>query len=239
MNYPLVIFLFIFISCQNSREIDRFESKAGVYKTNETSETIELFADSTYIIHNSGYFGHLAVDECDYLSKGKWKQVDKNVGLLISEDKYITENVYKYELKEDRKLSDDSVYFEIKFPTVFHPVTLYFTFEPYGSTPITYTSRDTFIRLPKVKGHWKQPFKGPKIRFEIRPTLDGELNYIARTYFEIFTIDLKSSKTNYITINLPFFDKCFITFMPMEQFIYFSNPNEFQWYGETWEKIKK
>lgn len=236
MKYIQIILPLILISCQSLRETERLESKAGVYETKETSLKIELLADSTYTIHNSGYFGHMPVEECAYLSKGKWKQIDKNVALLLSENKYMAEDGYKYELKEERKLSDDSVYIEIKFPTDFHPVTLYFTFEPYRSSSKTFTTRDTFIRLPKVKEHWEYQYSGPTIQFEIRPTLDGELNYVARTYFEIFTLDIKSSKTNYITINLPFFDRCFITFMPIEQFIYFSKPNEFQWYGETWKK---
>jgi hypothetical protein len=73
-------------------------------------------SDSTYIYYGVNHFQETNLFQCDYKSKGKWKQLSNDVIELTSEDYYLKQDGYTYELKKEQKFSKDSFYIEIIIP---------------------------------------------------------------------------------------------------------------------------
>jgi hypothetical protein len=55
--------------------------------------------------------------------------------------------------------------------------------------------------------------------------------------FKIFEEDIDTENTNYLTITLLNFDRCFFEFEPLDkELIYINNSSQLLWKGDTWKK---
>lgn len=208
---------------------------SGVYEREESSEKLELKSDGTYTLWNPEITFTPVIEQCDYASKGKWTILADNVIEITSENYYTEQKGFGYDLKKENKLSQDSLYIQVVFPTDFHPVSLNFTFNYKNNKSIT--TDKTYIVLPKSKYLWNRRTATNQISFNLNADVSGTEIYKGRILFKIFEESIDTEKHNYLTITLPSFDRCFFEFEPFYQdLILIKNKNTIIWQGDTWSK---
>lgn len=208
---------------------------SGTYEKQESSEKLELKSDGTYILWNPGISFTPVIEQCDYASKGKWSVLADNVIEITSEDYYTEQEGFKYDIKKENKLSQDSLYIKVVFPSDFHPVSLSFTFNHKNSKSIT--TDETYIVLPKSEYLWNRRTATNQISFSLDANVSGTEIYKSRILFRIFENSIDTEKHNYLTITLPNFDRCFFEFEPFyQELIYIKGRNKILWQGEIWKK---
>lgn len=208
---------------------------SGVYEREESSEKLELKSDGTYTLWNPEITFTPVIEQCDYASKGKWTILADNVIEITSENYYTEQKGFGYDLKKENKLSQDSLYIQVVFPTDFHPVNLNFTFNHKNNKSIT--TDKTYIVLPKSKYLWNRRTATNQISFNLNADVSGTEIYKGRILFKIFEESIDTEKHNYLTITLPSFDRCFFEFEPFYQdLILIKNKNTIIWQGDTWSK---
>lgn len=244
MKAPVFIILLIF--CQlNSKAQNKLDTaQQGIYKQKGSSVKLELKSDSTYVLYNPEGNGHLAIEECNYSSRGKWKQMSDEVLEIMSENYYQKQEGFEYELKKENKFSQDSLYITVNLPDnlIYYkngiPVNFSFTFNNDVSKSIA--TNQSSISLPKQKHLWPKtssPVNRNHIAFALNANISGTTLYKSRIMFEIFEEDIDTEKTNYLTITLPHFDLCFFEFEPYnKELLFVKNPKELIWQGKSWEK---
>jgi hypothetical protein len=233
------MFIVAFIGCKGtSQQKISTQEMSGVYKNQDSSEKIVLNSDGTYSLWNGeAMFFDLAIEQCEYASRGKWSFMDNNVISITSEDNYIKQKGFEYQIKKENKFSQDSLYINVIFPSDFHPVKLRFSFN-YDVSRSIITDK-TYIVLSKSK-HLRNESISNGIGFSLDANVAGTEFYSSRTMFNIFEEneeEINTKQFNYLTIFLPCFDRCFFEFIPYRQsFIYIRNKNELLWRGDSWKK---
>lgn len=249
MRKLLLMFVVAFqlISCISTKgQKIKIEDLSGIYILETNSKYQALFDDKNYSsleLHNNGTYTlnkakisfTPVIEQCDYASKGKWSVIADNVIEITSEDYYTKQKGFEYEIKKENKLSQDSLYIQVVFPTDFHPVKLGFTFNHNNSKAIT--TDKTYIVLPKSKHLWDRRTATNQISFNVNADISGTELYKSRILFKIFEEYIDTEKYNYLTISLPNFDRCFFEFEPYNQeLIYIKGENQILWQGEIWKQ---
>ncbi|MFV0290462.1 MAG: hypothetical protein ACK5IJ_06110 [Mangrovibacterium sp.] len=235
-----------FLSCSSIKKIDsNTENIPGVYflesdklfqtLSDKNYSKIVFQEDGTYKLHKAEILFTPVVEQCDYASKGKWSVVADNVIEITSEDYYSEQQGFKCDIKKENKLSQDSLYIQVFFPTDFHPVNLNFTFNHKSSKSIT--TDKTYIVLPKSEYLWNRRTATNQISFNLNAIVAGTEIYKSRILFKIFDDSIDTEKYNYFTITLPNFDRCFFEFESYyQELIYIKGRNQLLWRGEIWRK---
>ena len=237
MKKALVILIVSFqlIGCSSAKGQKTNTQFSGVYEREESSEKLELKSDGTYTLWNPEITFTPVIEQCDYASTGKWTILADNVIEITSENYYTEQKGFGYDLKKENKLSQDSLYIQVVFPTDFHPVNLNFTFNHKNNKSIT--TDKTYIVLPKSKYLWNRRTATNQISFNLNADVSGTEIYKGRILFKIFEESIDTEKHNYLTITLPSFDRCFFEFEPFYQdLILIKNKNTIIWQGDTWSK---
>ncbi|MBE8714250.1 hypothetical protein [Sphingobacterium hungaricum] len=194
--------------------------------------SLELHKNGTYILNKAAITFTPVIEQCTYASKGRWSVVAGNLIEITSEDHYEKQQGFEYDLKNENKLSQDSLYIQVVFPTDFHPVHLNFTFNHNNSKSIK--TDKTYIVLSKSQ---YLRSAANQVAFSLSANFFGAPLSKSRTTFNIFFEELIDTKVNnYLTITLPNFDRCFFEFEPYNgEFIYVKNSNQLVWQGEIWQ----
>lgn len=207
----------------------------GNYERQESSEKLELKQDGIYILRNPEISFTPVVEQCEYASTGKWSILEENVIEITSENYYTKQKGFEYDIKKENKLSQDSLYIKVVFPTDFHPVSLNFTFNYKNSKSIT--TDDPYIVLPKSEYLWNRRTATNQISFSLNANVSGTEIYKSRILFKIFEERIDTEKYNYLTITLPNFDRCFFEFEPFYQDLILVKDNKtIIWQGDEWKK---
>lgn len=200
--------------------------------------SLELHNDGTYILYKAALTFTPEIEQCSYASKGKWSVLAENVLEVTSENYYSQQQGFEYDLKKERKFSQDSLYIQVVFPNNFHPVKLSLTFNHNISKSVI--ANETYIVLPKSKYLWDRNTGTNHINFSLNVFVSGVVQYRGRILYKIFDEDIETEKFNFLTITLPFFDRCFVEFEPYyKELILVKNKNQIYWKGEIWEKTPK
>jgi hypothetical protein len=230
------------IGCVPIKKV-KTESRAlqGAYKRNKSSEKLVLNSEGTYILKKAEISFTPIIEQCEISSKGKWSVLSSDVLELTSEDNYLKQKGFEYELKKESKLSQDSVYIKVILPNDYAPsIKLNFCFNNNISKSIE--TEKTFIAIPKSKYLWTKSSNSinkNQIHFSVNANISGATLYNSRILFEIFEEDIDTEKSNFFTITLPYFDRCFFEFEPLnKELIYFKNGNQLFWQGDVWERIE-
>lgn len=230
-----MIAAFQLIGCSSLKVQKTDTQVSGVYIRQESSKKLELKTDGTYVLWNPEILFTPVIEQCDYASKGKWSILADNLIEITSEDYYIKQKGFDYEIKKENKFSQDSLYLQIIFPSDFHPISLNFTFNYLNNKSIT--TDKTYIVLPKSEYLWDRKTATNQISFELNANLSGSVIYKSRALFNIFEEYIDTEKFNFLTITLPNFDRCFFEFEPYNQeLIYIKGKNQLLWQGEIWKK---
>ncbi|MDM1377348.1 hypothetical protein [Myroides marinus] len=211
------------------------DSKYQALSDDRNYSSLELHTNGTYTLGKAVVTFSPVMEQCDCASKGKWSVIADNVIEITSEDYYLKQKGYTYDIKKENKLSQDSLYIQVVFPTDFHPVKLDFTFNHNNNK--SFTTDKTYIVLPKSKYLWNRRTVTNQISFSLNADISGTKLYKSRMLFEIFEESINTEKFNSLTISLPNFDRCFFEFEPYkQQLIYIKDKNQLLWQGETWRK---
>jgi len=201
----------------------------------KSTERLELKTDGTYMLMRPEVLFTPIVEQCDYASKGKWSLVADNMLEITSENYYLQQKGFEYELKKENKFSQDSLYVIVVFPTDFHPVKLSLTFNNNNSKSII--TEKTSISIPKSKHLWDRKTSINLISFNVNADVSGTVLYKSRVLFRIFEEYIDTEKYNHLTITLPNFDRCFFEFEPYyQELIYIKGENQILWQGDIWKK---
>jgi hypothetical protein len=234
--FCVTVVLFVLSGCQTLKVMDSKRIDfSGIYKQNGSSEKLELKSDWTYILYKAPVTFTPVIEQCEYASKGKWSVVADNVLEITSENYYMQQRGFEYELKQENKFSQDSLYIQVNFPTDFHPIKLQFDFNYNNSKSVI--TNETSIILAKSKHLWNRQTDTNHIKFSLNADVSGVTLYKSRVLFEIFDEYIDTEKYNHLTITLPYFDRCFFEFEPYKQeLIYVKGRNQLFWKGEIWER---
>jgi len=243
MKAPIFLILLAFcqLSCKaqiiSPNNLDKILQ--GIYKQKGSSEKLELKSDGSYVLYNPEDNGYFVIEQCNYSSKGKWKQMSNDVIEITSENYYQQQEGFKYELKKENKLSQDSLYIKVQFPSDFHPVKLGLYFNNNVDKGVHTDS--TFIKLSKSKYLWPKTSNSINrnhIAFSLNANISETTLYKGRIMFKIFEEDIDTEKYNYLTITLPHFDLCFFEFeLYNQELLFIRNQNELIWQGKSWDKL--
>lgn len=230
---PLVFQLISYATIK-SQKIES-QNVTGIYERQKGAERLELKIDGTYILTRPEVIFTPIIEQCDYISKGKWELVAKNVLEITSENYHLLQKGFEYELKKENKFSQDSLYIIVVFPTSFHPVKLNLTFNYNNSKSII--TKKTSFSLPKSKHLWNRRTSTNLISFDVEADVSGTVLYKSRVLFKIFEIYFDTEKYNHLTIILPYFDQCFFEFEPYyQELIFIKGENQILWQGDIWSK---
>lgn len=238
MRIFILSFMSVFIAQSCKTQEFKNEFLIGTYVKKGRTDKIELKDNSLYILYNSKNLGDLALDQCDILSKGQWKQISTDVVDLTSENYYSKEDGYKYDLKQETKFSKDSVYININlhkdFETSIPTPEFSILFNYKTSKQIETTNNKIVIS--------KKDYSLIGVKNQVNLDLvfkpSGQTRYYNRLRYEIlqdFPLDVE--KNNYFTISLPNFNQCFYEFEPYyHSYIYVKDKKTLMWQGEEWIK---
>jgi len=238
-----VIFIFLCGGCIVTKhtQINK-EELPGIYVletdklyqafTEVNYHSLVLYNDGTYILKKAEIKFTPVIEQCDVASKGKWSVLSNDVLELTSENNYLKQKGFEYELKKENKLSQDSLYIQVNFSAGIDelPIKLNFGFN-YNNSKSIETEKASIV-LPKTTY-----LNTIANRNHISFYLTGNISCKSRTVFKIFEEDIDTEKFNFLTISLPNFDRCFFEFEPYNQdLIYIRGENQLLWQGEIWKK---
>ena len=240
----LVISVFSLVSCkaQNTEEVNKRKEFVGRYISKQSNKNLEINSDGNYILYNPKSNGHYEIKKCEYASKGKWSKISNDVIEITSENYTTKQKGFEYELKKEKKFSNDSLYIEIKLPTNFTDIkgeeAINFNFVFNYDNNKSYLTKMKYVILPKNKYLWDKSNPTNHLICYFDANASGIELYQSRIMFEIFEDYINTEKYNYLTFTLPNFDSCFFEFEPYNQeLIYINNSNQLVWKGEVWEKL--
>lgn len=241
-NLIFALFTILLITGCNSVKITTLKEIQGTYKRHNSSQKIEFKSDGTFILYNALPYCGVFMEQSEIASQGKWALKSNDVLELISEDHYLKQNGYEYELKKENKLSQDSLYIKIKFPKYYNipDAKMCFLFVNIEKEYFIETEKDTLI-IPKANFLSSKKYNSInlnpiRIIFSIRPNIEWRATYRSRTWFNIFQEDIDTDQTNYLTITLPYFDVYFFDFETVKDLIYIKNDKSLYWRGSVWKK---
>jgi hypothetical protein len=217
------------------------DSISGVYKFGNEFFYLNINSKSFYIKRaNVTKFQDVVIPVCyDTIAKGNFKILTKNV-ISLSNDK----NFHKisFDFKQEKKLSDDSIYFQIILPKDDAFSVNRFRYYLNGFAGTIYIKSDSsFIKVPKQKG---LKFESTNLNFLIQDLSPKncfeEQKCYQRIYFRIFNNIAINNNSNYFTITLPDFNECYVERMDVENdFVYFDGKNSIFWHGKEYKRLKK
>lgn len=233
-NYIIILLQFCVCGYFHSQVTNDY---SGVYKIKDSEQKLELDSKGLYTLYNPDSFGHLATDFCEYSSKGQWKKISSDVIDLTSENYYLKQDGFKYDLKQESKLSQDSVYIDVILPKDFEDVAnLEFDFLFNYKTSKRIRSVNNRIKLSK-KDYSLVGIKN-QLTLNLMFNAKGERFFNNRLNYNIlqdYPLDVK--KFNYFTISLPNFNQCFFDFEPYyHSYVYVKDKKTLMWKGEEWIK---
>lgn len=237
-----IIAILVMTGC-NTLKMATLKDLCGTYIRQGNSMKIELCSDGTFVLYNPSqsqfpYCG-VIIEQSEIASKGKWKLKSSDVLELTSENYYLRQKGYEYELKKENKFSQDSLYIKIIFPDDYTPdANNYFLFVKHGSEKSIETDKN-FLVIPKSEYLYSKKSHSisiNRIYFSIKANTYGHKVYRSRLLFNIFEEDIDTDETNYLTITLPYFDISFFEFEPLKDLIYIKNENKLYWRGDVWKK---
>ena len=235
-----VIAILTIIGC-NTTKIATLKELKGIYVRHGGSEKIEFKSDGTFILYNLLQDCSVFVEQCEIASKGKWNLKSNDVLELTSENYYLKQKGYDYELKKENKLSQDSLYIKIIFPENYEPnVKMFFLFVNYESEKIIETENKILV-IPKSEYLWSKSSHLTSINriyFSIKAKVPKITMYRSRIFFDIFEEDIDTDETNYLTITLPYFDRCFLEFKPVKDLIYIKDDRHLFWKSDIWKRLE-
>ena len=197
--------------------------------------SIEIYRDKSYTLNKAEISFSPVMEKCNYASKGKWSVIADNVIEITSENYYTKQSGFNYQIKKENKLSQDSIYIQVVTPANSVPLKLGFTFNYNKSI----TTDKTYIALPKSKYLWGRDIATNHINFWLNANASGIEIYKGRILFNIFDEYIDTEKYNFLTINLPHFDRCFFEFEPYYQdLIYIKGKNKLLWKGKIWKRVE-
>lgn len=248
MRSKILIFVILFLqlSCYSQKAIietknDNEIITQGVFMQQDTGLKLQLTNEGYYILFNPENSGHFVMEQCEFASKGKWNQLSSDVMEIISENYYVQQDGFKYDLKKENKYSKDSIYIELKLPNEFlnsRKEVIKSTFYFNHNTNKTITTKKNSIVIAKEKYLFAKPNEVNHIGFSLNADILGTSIYESRIMFKIFEEDINTEKFNNITINLPNFNLCFYEFETYNhELIYIKNQKELIWQGKIWKKI--
>ena len=244
--YLMLILSFLLISCSSTKgQKGQNEDLTGTYilksdklyqaLSDKNYSSLEIRKDGTYVLNKAEQSFTPVLEQCDYASKGKWSVVAENVIENTSENYEAKQKGYEYDIKKEKKLSQDSLYIQVVFPNDFQPVKLNFTFNHNNNKSIT--TDKTNIVLPKSKYLEDKRTATNQISFSVNANVSGTELYKSRILFKIFEESIDTEKFNSLIISLPNFDRCFFEFEPYNQeLIYVKAKNKILWQGDVWDK---
>ncbi|MDR6516180.1 hypothetical protein [Chryseobacterium camelliae] len=233
-KYIIILLQICICNIVNAQVINEY---SGVYKLKGSEQKLELNLNGSYILYNSESFGHLATDFCEYSSKGKWEKVSSDVIDLTSENYYLEQDGFKYDLKQESKLSQDSLYINIILPKSFEDIA-----SPEFDILFNYNTSKRLETVNKKIIVSKKDYSliglANKLSLNLKFASKGERFFNNRLNYNILQdYPLDINKYNYITINLPNFDQCFFEFEPYYHiYIYIKDKKTLMWKGKEWIK---
>lgn len=234
--YELLLIIFI-ASCSSVQPLKSIEETtiAGVYIESNSTKRIEFYSNGDYLLYNPISTRAPVFERCEYSSKGKWSQIDNNIFQILSENYYIKQDGFDYNIVGEKRFSDDSLYLKIKFPTEFHPVKVVINFNDKVGNSIL-ADKD-FIVVPKPKHRAKNIKDVHLISLDLEADVSGQDVYRSRITFKIFENYINLSDSNYLIIDLPNFNRCFYEFeIYKSELLYLKNEEQLYWQGEIWNK---
>ncbi|MCJ7935363.1 MAG: hypothetical protein MUW56_17485 [Chryseobacterium sp.] len=235
-NYIIILFQFCFCGYFHSQAINDY---SGVYKIKGSGQKLELDSKGLYILYNPDSFGHLATDFCEYASKGQWNKVSSDVIDLTSENYYSKQEGFKYDLKQESKLSQDSIYIDVILPKDFEEVATP-EFDLLFNYKTSKRIRSASNRIKLSKKDYSLIGVKNQIILDLVFSAKGDVFFKNRLRYNILQdYNLDTDKYNYFTISLPNFNQCFYDFEPYyHSYIYVKDRNTLMWKGEEWIKQK-
>lgn len=93
--------IFQLIGCVTMKS-QKIESRnvTGLYERQKSTERLELKTDGTFMLMRPEVLFTPIVEQCDYASKGKWSLVAGNMLEITSENYYLQQKGFEYELKK-------------------------------------------------------------------------------------------------------------------------------------------
>lgn len=236
MIFCITIVVFSLSGCQLQKSLDSKQlDLSGTYKQKGSSERLKLKSDGTYLLFKAPVTFTPVIEQCEVASKGKWSVIAENVIEITSENYYMQQKGFEYELKRESKYSEDSLYIQINLPDDFYTIKFRFDFN-YNNNKSVITN-ETSIVLSKSEHLWNRRTGTNHIKFSLNADASGTILYKSRILFEIFATDIDTEKYNSLTITMPYFDRCFFEFEPYKQdLIYNKSKNQLLWQGEIWER---
>ncbi|WP_177733515.1 hypothetical protein [Flavobacterium inviolabile] len=244
MRILTIILILFLVGCNSIKNIELQNSPAGTYilrsdklyqaLSDNNYSQLELNPDGTFKLFKAEITFSPVVEQCEIASKGKWTVLSNDLLELNSEDKYLKQKGFEYDLKKENKFSQDSLYIQVNFPSDYHPVRLNFHFNNNNSKSVK--TNKTFMAIPKSMHLWDRKITANLIRFSMDADVSGTALYRGRILFSIFEEYIDTEKYNCLTITLPYFDRCFLEFEPYQELIYIKDKNKLQWKGQVWER---
>ncbi|WP_147473920.1 hypothetical protein [Chryseobacterium nematophagum] len=232
-NYTIILLLQFCVSGYlQSQTINDY---SGVYKIKGSEQKLDLNPKGSYILYNPESFGHLATDFCEYASKGQWKKISSDVIDITSENYYLKQEGFKYDLKQESKLSKDSVYIDIILPKDFEEVAT-----PEFDLLLNYKTskriRSASNRIKLSKKDYSLVGVKNQLTLNLIFNAKGERFFNNRLNYNILQdYNLDTNTYNYFIISLPNFNQCFYDFEPYyHSYIYVKDKNTLIWKGEEW-----
>lgn len=200
--------------------------------------SLHFYKDGTFVLNRAVAHFTPTVEQCSYASKGKWRSLGNETIEITSEDEYTKQKGYQYNIKKENNPAQDSLYIMINLPKDLPPMKAIITFNHKKDNPIVAT--DFPIMLSKSQYLWKDNTPINHLQVRLEPDISGE-NFIKhRTGFDIVSENINTNQYNVLTIDTPFFDRCFLYFEPYyKELVFIKHNKHLYWQGETWEFIPK
>ena len=210
---------------------------AGVYRSGD--ELFYIRPDHTFALKRTApkYQNDVVLPICyDTIAKGSWVAVKAGVLKLDNDSNF--ERIY-FTVRQEKRLSDDSVYVKIAVPRDDAFFEGRFEYELYflygiGSYAI---SKDFFV-LPRNKVSPSAAYNfSLRIKDAYPATCGAGHKCYQRIFFEVFKDFDFDHRSNYFTISLDNFNECFVERMDMSNEILLVDGGNIQWRGKVYKKI--
>lgn len=230
---------FLFLVRSYASDSTSLKALAGVYKFGQ--ETISLDTkDNTFFLKRFWPKSQdVVIPVCyDTIAKGHFKILNKSTVVLLNDKCFLKAH---YDFKQERRLSEDTVYIKIAPPQddAFFSGRFRYLFN-LGCIMNQIRSDSTFLKIPKNKiGNCQSPFLSFLIQDLSPQTCREDERCYQRIYFRIFESLGMGNDKNYFTISLPGFTECFVERMDVDNdYIYFDGRNLF-WRGNEYKKVSQ
>lgn len=213
----------------------------GAYKCGDETIYFDLRGNSFYLKRFlPKIINDAIVPFCyDTIAKGNFKVINRNVIALFNKKNF---NKVAYSVKQEKKLSEDTIYFNIVLPNDDAFFARRFRYVFYFDAPsyqITFDSTFVPIAKNKISNQYSQTFLLSLFIKDLNPlgSVEQSKSY-QRTTFNIFKSVEYNLSYNYFTITLLNFNECFVERMDVDnELIYFNGRNSVLWRGREFKKV--